>query len=188
MSKKIFTILRWSFLLILTYDICVKISHSDVSGLEVKINLHLHQFCEPVESAHLRRLPEPLLLDNGISKKNLMHWLDQSSGHSSVFFSFSPMLGWNWTSLVHKAFCPAMLDCNIQLLQDTLKDKLILHPAINIYKRNIALINPYPASHDFCCLLSHLLIFLGSLYCKQYGPRLVCSLIRVHSLWISYKI
>ena len=36
-------------------------------------------------------------------------------------------------------------------------------------------INPLPASHDFCCLLSFLLIFLGSLYCKQYGPRSDCS-------------
>ena len=26
-----------------------------------------------------------------------------------------------------------------------------------------------------CCLLSHLLMFLGSLYCKQYGPRSDCS-------------
>ena len=31
--------------------------------------------------------------------------------------------------------------------------------------------NRYPASHDFCCLLSHLHMYSGSLYCKQYGPR-----------------
>ena len=30
-------------------------------------------------------------------------------------------------------------------------------------------INPYPASHDFCCLLILLLMFFGGLYCKQYG-------------------
>ena len=30
---------------------------------------------------------------------------------------------------------------------------------------------PFPANHNFCHLLSHLLMFLGSLYCKQYGPR-----------------
>ena len=38
--------------------------------------------------------------------------------------------------------------------------------------------NPFPANHIFCRLLFHLLIFLGSLYCKQYGPRSdseVCS-------------
>ena len=31
--------------------------------------------------------------------------------------------------------------------------------------------NPFPASHRYCCLLSNLLMFLGSHYCKQYGPR-----------------
>ena len=47
-----------------------------------------------------------------------------------------------------------------------------------------SLINPSPASQDFCRLLSLLLLFSGSLYCKQYGPRSDCSfgssLIRVH--------
>ena len=32
-------------------------------------------------------------------------------------------------------------------------------------------VNPLPASHTFCLLLSHLLKFLSSLFCKQYGPR-----------------
>ena len=47
-------------------------------------------------------------------------------------------------------------------------------------------INNFPASHDFCHLLSHLPMYLSSLYCKQYGPRSDCSLrsslIRVHSV------
>ena len=35
--------------------------------------------------------------------------------------------------------------------------------------------NPFVASQEFGYLLSHLLVFLGSLYCKQYGPKLDCS-------------
>ena len=45
-------------------------------------------------------------------------------------------------------------------------------------------LNYFPASHNLYCLLSHLLMFLGSLYCKQYEPRSDgsqgSSLIRVH--------
>ena len=45
---------------------------------------------------------------------------------------------------------------------------------------------------DFCLLLSLLLMFLGSLYCKQYGPRSDCSLgsklIGVHSVCFFDKI
>ena len=33
------------------------------------------------------------------------------------------------------------------------------------------LLRRLPASPNFCRLLSHQLIFLSSLYCKQYGPR-----------------
>ena len=33
------------------------------------------------------------------------------------------------------------------------------------------LINPFLTTQDFCCLLSRQLMFLGSLLCKQYGPR-----------------
>ena len=38
-------------------------------------------------------------------------------------------------------------------------------------------INPIPTFHDKCCLPSHLLMlmYLSSLYCKQYGPRSDCS-------------
>ena len=40
--------------------------------------------------------------------------------------------------------------------------------------------------HDICRLFSHLLMYFGSLYCKQSGPRSDCSprssLIRVHSV------
>ena len=54
----------------------------------------------------------------------------------------------------------------------------IFHPTYQL--------NLFPASHNFCCLLSHLLMFLGSLYSKQYGPRSDCSqgssLIRIHSV------
>ena len=50
----------------------------------------------------------------------------------------------------------------------------------------IVFINAFPTSHNFCCLLSHLFMFLVSLYCKHYGPRSDCSpgssLIRVHSV------
>ena len=51
--------------------------------------------------------------------------------------------------------------------------------------------NSSPASHNFPCQLSHLLIFLGSLYCKQYEPRSGCfqgsSLIRVHIVCFHLK-
>ena len=40
-----------------------------------------------------------------------------------------------------------------------------------------------PASQDFCQLLSHLLMFLGSLYGEQYRPRSDCSLEAVWS-WV----
>ena len=40
----------------------------------------------------------------------------------------------------------------------------------------VGILTLFPASHDFCCLLSHLIMSLGSLYCKQYGPRSGCSL------------
>ena len=33
------------------------------------------------------------------------------------------------------------------------------------------IVNHNPASDSICCLLSHLLIVLGSLYCNQYEPR-----------------
>ena len=32
-------------------------------------------------------------------------------------------------------------------------------------------LKPFPYSHDLSRLFSHLLMFLGGLYCKQYGPR-----------------
>ena len=44
--------------------------------------------------------------------------------------------------------------------------------------------NPFPISHDFCCLPSLLLnMYLDGLYCTQYG-----SLIRVHSVFFYDKI
>ena len=42
--------------------------------------------------------------------------------------------------------------------------------------------NPFPVSQDFCRLLGdlpHLLMFLDSLYCKQYRPTMYFRLIRV---------
>ena len=39
-------------------------------------------------------------------------------------------------------------------------------------------VNPFPTSHDFFCLL----MLLGSLNYKQYGPRSDCSQIRVHGV------
>ena len=44
--------------------------------------------------------------------------------------------------------------------------------AIHIKQTCIEFINPFPARHNFCCLLSHLHMFLDSLY----GPRSDCSL------------
>ena len=35
----------------------------------------------------------------------------------------------------------------------------------------------FPAIHDYCCLLSHLLMYFGGLYCKKYRRRSDCSLI-----------
>ena len=52
--------------------------------------------------------------------------------------------------------------------------------------------NLFPTVTTFVTCSSHLLIFLGSLYCKQYGPRSDCSirssLIRVHSVCLHNKI
>ena len=39
----------------------------------------------------------------------------------------------------------------------------IFHPTYQL--------NLFPANHNFCRLLSHLIMFLASLYCKHYGPR-----------------
>ena len=45
---------------------------------------------------------------------------------------------------------------------------------------------PFPATHHYCCLLSHLLMKFCCLYCKQFGTRSDCSLmrslIRIHSV------
>ena len=48
-------------------------------------------------------------------------------------------------------------------------------------------LNPFPVVHDKCCLVFlPLIMYIGGLYCKQYGPRSDCSLrsslIRVHSV------
>ena len=52
-------------------------------------------------------------------------------------------------------------------------------------------LNPIPPIHDNCRLLSHLLMYFGSQYCKHYGPRSDCSLRsslnRVHSVCFDYK-
>ena len=54
------------------------------------------------------------------------------------------------------------------------------------------LLNPFPSSRCFCRLLSHLVMFLDNMYCKQYGPRsdssLWSSLIRVHCVCFHDKI
>ena len=42
--------------------------------------------------------------------------------------------------------------------------------------------NHLSTCQDFCRLLHHLLIFLDSLYCKQYGHRSGSSLVRVHKV------
>ena len=56
----------------------------------------------------------------------------------------------------------------------------------------IKIFTPFPAKHDFRFLLHSLLMFLGSINCKQYVPRSDCSkgssLIRVHSICFYEKI
>ena len=47
---------------------------------------------------------------------------------------------------------------------------------------------PFPASHEFCYLLSHLLMSLCSLYCKQYGPRSREQSNQLHSVCFHDKI
>ena len=57
------------------------------------------------------------------------------------------------------------------------------------YSNVSKILNPFSASYNFYHLLSHLLMFLGSLYCKQYGIRSErSSLIRVHSVCFHVKI
>ena len=46
-----------------------------------------------------------------------------------------------------------------------------LEPSHHALHRFIAEFKLIPASHDFCHLLSHLLMFLDSLYGEQYRPR-----------------
>ena len=47
---------------------------------------------------------------------------------------------------------------------------------IHLCSRNNATdFNPFLASHDFCGQISHLLLLLGSPYCKQYELRSSCS-------------
>ena len=36
------------------------------------------------------------------------------------------------------------------------------------------IINHFPVSHHFCHLFVQQVMFIGSLYCKQYGPRSDC--------------
>ena len=52
--------------------------------------------------------------------------------------------------------------------------------------------NPFSTIHNNYYLLCHLLLYFGSLYCKQYGPRSDCSirssLIRIHSVCFLDKI
>ena len=46
------------------------------------------------------------------------------------------------------------------------------NPEFNINPENFTYdlgIYPFPSSHDLCHLLFHLLMFLGSIYCKQSG-------------------
>ena len=40
------------------------------------------------------------------------------------------------------------------------------------YLFQVNFLNPQPISYEFCRLLSHLHMILGSLYCKGYGSRL----------------
>ena len=38
-------------------------------------------------------------------------------------------------------------------------------------------VNTFPATHDSCHLLAHLLMYFDSLYCEQYEPRSVLQII-----------
>ena len=46
---------------------------------------------------------------------------------------------------------------------------------------NVVCFNPSPAIYNNCYLLSLLLMYFGGIYCKQYGPRSGCSLIKSQS-------
>ena len=39
----------------------------------------------------------------------------------------------------------------------------------------LIIINPFPAIHNNCFLLSLLLMYIGGIYCKQNGTRSECS-------------
>ena len=56
------------------------------------------------------------------------------------------------------------------------------------YFRKGAETKSFPTSQDVCRLSSRLLIFLDILYCKQYGSRLDCILIKVDNVCSCDKI
>ena len=43
------------------------------------------------------------------------------------------------------------------------------------FKGLIDLVDHFPISHNSCRLLAQLMMYLGSLYCKQYEPESDCS-------------
>ena len=53
------------------------------------------------------------------------------------------------------------------IFENEAKQNLLLSSAAN-YRWRFAI-------HNNCCLLSHLLMYFDSQYCKQYGPRSDCS-------------
>ena len=86
------------------------------------------------------------------------------------------------------------LNCQYWLLRtkSTAQTKYLSCLPISSQSRIAIFSNPFCAHHNFCHLLSHQLILLGSLYYKQYGSRSDCSpwssLIRVHSVCFHDKI
>ena len=42
-------------------------------------------------------------------------------------------------------------------------------------RRLTVLVNPFATNHNVCCLLSRLVMFLGSLYYKLHGPIFHCQ-------------
>ena len=55
--------------------------------------------------------------------------------------------------------------------------KNVLKSERNLYAGKMrVMVNPFPAIHDNCHLLPHLLMYFDCLYFKQYGPRTDYSL------------
>ena len=130
-------------------------------------------------------------------------WNLVSGVQSSIFCHIYPTLLWqslcNFNKickpLVVDQFCMALYHSKTchHMIKDSLKftDNLNMHSKQWVYfhyflKREYSsfMVNPFPAIHDNCSLLCHLLMYI---YCKQFGPRSDCShissLIKVKNVW-----